>query len=96
MLLVKDPSMSSLYGLVQLLVVGLNSLIILGAWTIWMHRNDCVFNGAIPRLSRALNLAREEALLWSIAGAKGLCPCTQLRMMVRGSLVRSFISATVD
>ena len=51
---------------------GLNSLIILGAWTIWNHRNDCVFNGATPRLSMALNLAREEALLWSIAGAKGL------------------------
>ena len=31
-----------------------------------------VFNGATPRLSTALNLAREEALLWSIAGAKGL------------------------
>jgi hypothetical protein len=51
---------------------GLNSLIILGAWTIWKHRNDCVFDGAAPRLSTALNLAREEALLWSIAGAKEL------------------------
>jgi hypothetical protein len=23
---------------------GLNSLIILGAWSIWKHRNDCTFN----------------------------------------------------
>jgi hypothetical protein len=53
---------------------GLNSLIILRAWTIWKHRNDYVFNGATPRLSTTLNLAREEAHLWSMAGAKGLSP----------------------
>jgi len=51
---------------------GLNSIIILGAWTIWRHRNDCVFNGASPRLGTALVLAKEEALLWSLARAKGL------------------------
>lgn len=27
---------------------GLNSLIMQGSWTIWRHRNDCVFNGATP------------------------------------------------
>jgi hypothetical protein len=53
---------------------GPNSLIILGAWTIWKHQNDCVFNGCVPRLSTALNLAQEKALLWSLAGAKGLSP----------------------
>ena len=51
---------------------GLNSLIILGAWTIWRLRNDCVFNGAAPSIPVALARAREEAHLWSLAGAKGL------------------------
>jgi hypothetical protein len=50
---------------------GLNSLIILGAWSIWRHRNDCVFNGIVPNVNVALRLAREEAFCWSLAGAKG-------------------------
>ena len=32
---------------------GLKSLIILGAWTLWNHRNNCVFDGASPNLARA-------------------------------------------
>jgi hypothetical protein len=51
---------------------GLNTLIILGAWTVWKHRNDCVFNGKSPHLSTALSLAGDEIWRWSIAGAKGL------------------------
>jgi len=35
-------------------------------------RNDCVFNGAAPSIPVALARAREEAHLWSLAGAKGL------------------------
>jgi hypothetical protein len=50
---------------------GLNSLIILGAWSIWRHRNDCVFNDIVPNMNVALRLAREEAFCWSLAGAKG-------------------------
>ncbi|RCV43241.1 hypothetical protein SETIT_9G278900v2 [Setaria italica] len=51
---------------------GLNSLIILGAWTIWRHRNDCVSNGAAPSIGTARILARHEAQFWSVAEAKGL------------------------
>jgi hypothetical protein len=50
----------------------LNSLFLLGAWTLWRHRNDCVFNGVSPRLSTALAMAREEAWAWCMAGARGL------------------------
>jgi hypothetical protein len=51
---------------------GLNSLIILEAWTLWRHRNDCVFNGAAPRLGTALAMAGEQLVTWNMAGAKGL------------------------
>jgi hypothetical protein len=51
---------------------GLNSLIILGAWTLWRHRNDCVFNGATPRLATALVMAGEQIVAWNMARAKGL------------------------
>jgi hypothetical protein len=53
---------------------GFNTLVMLGAWVLWKHRNSCVFNGAVPSVPAALLVAREEALLWSMAGAKGLSP----------------------
>jgi len=49
----------------------LNSLIILGAWTIWNHRNRCVFYGTPPNLAGALLLASEEQHYWSLAKAQG-------------------------
>jgi hypothetical protein len=51
---------------------GLNSLIILGTWILWKHRNDIVFNRATPHLSTALSIAGEEVWCWSKASAKGL------------------------
>jgi len=54
---------------------GFNSLITLGAWILWKHRNTCVFwwvcSGA-PNLQRALQEFKDERQLWLAAGAKGL------------------------
>jgi len=60
-------------GLIQ---KGLNSLIVLGAWTLWNHRNRCIFYGITPNLGGALTLAGEERQLWNLAGAKGLSSLT--------------------
>jgi len=59
-------------GVPNALEKGLNSLVILGAWTLWRHRNDCVFNGAVPRVSTAIAMAKDEAWAWCMAGAKDL------------------------
>ncbi|GJN06809.1 hypothetical protein PR202_ga24574 [Eleusine coracana subsp. coracana] len=55
---------------------GLNSLVALGAWILWRHRNDCVFNGTSPNFVAALTLAGEEAWLWSKAGVAALVQLT--------------------
>ena len=55
---------------------GLNSIIILGAWVLWKHRNDCVFNGKSLNLSTALVMAGEETRWWDMAGAKDLALLT--------------------
>ena len=51
---------------------GLNTLIILGSWILWKARNDNVFNEVSPRVDRAILLAKEEADLWMLSGAKRL------------------------
>jgi hypothetical protein len=51
---------------------GINSLIILGSWTLWNHRNRCVFVGEAPSMTRALMLVAEDHKIWSLAGARGL------------------------
>ena len=65
---VADPGDPTYKGLSK----GLNSLIILGAWAIWNHRNRCVFNGEQPCSSMVINWVKEESHNWCRAGASGL------------------------
>ena len=51
---------------------GVNSIIILGAWLVWKHRNYCVFDGGSPDLSRVISSFREAAQQWFVAGAQGV------------------------
>jgi len=51
---------------------GFNSLVMLGAWILWKHRNACVFDGSAPCLQVAQQAYRDEFHLWQVAGAKGL------------------------
>lgn len=50
---------------------GLNTLIILGAWTMWKHRNECL-QRSFPLLSTTLSWPGGEIWNWGVAGAKGL------------------------
>lgn len=55
---------------------GFNTLVALGAWILWTHRNACLFDGAAPSMARALDTAGDERRLWEIAGARGLTSLT--------------------
>jgi hypothetical protein len=48
---------------------GINSLIILGAWTLWKH---LAFFMLTPNLAVGLAQAAEERKMWELAGAKGV------------------------
>lgn len=50
---------------------GLNSLIILGAWCLWIQRNRTVFEGE-SSLSRILRIFLDECTSWAMAGAEEL------------------------
>jgi hypothetical protein len=51
---------------------GVNSLIILGAWVLWKHRNGCVFDGVAPSVITIMRILKEEHTLWCLAGARKL------------------------
>jgi hypothetical protein len=57
---------------------GLNSLIIVGAWTLWRHHSDCVFNGSTPRTATTLVREGEQIIAWKMAGTKGLAMIPEL------------------
>jgi hypothetical protein len=59
-------------GVNGIICKGLDSLIILGAWMIWKHRNRAVFDGEAPNLSLLLEQTEEERKSWEFAGTKGL------------------------
>ena len=42
---------------------GVNSLIILGAWMIWKHRNACVFEGVAPSVNTIVRELKDELSL---------------------------------
>jgi hypothetical protein len=49
-----------------------STLVILGAWCIWRHRNECVFYGVPPSVASSMSLVEDECSLWCLACAKGL------------------------
>jgi hypothetical protein len=51
---------------------GFNTAVILGAWTLWNHRNRYVFDGATPSLPSAQHFFKEETRLSCFAGARKL------------------------
>lgn len=62
------PGWANLYPRDSILI----SLVTLGAWSLWKHRNRCVFDKCNPSAAVVLAAAREELTGWRMAGAKAL------------------------
>lgn len=50
--------------------MGVNTLTILGAWTLWKIRNECVFEGHCANIRATLFRAKEEKEMWVLAGSR--------------------------
>jgi hypothetical protein len=50
----------------------LNSVIIQGAWCIWLIRNKAIFDAVNPSISSVKRLILDELICWDKAGAKHL------------------------
>jgi len=51
---------------------GFNSLVILVAWWLWKHRNECVFDSVSPSCQRIIRDIKDDATRWCLAGASRL------------------------
>jgi hypothetical protein len=51
---------------------GFNSVIILGAWCLWLHRNRVIFHEESPSSAKVLRSFLVELACWVLAGAKQL------------------------
>jgi hypothetical protein len=70
-----EKNFADWWGKVSLRVIkarkkGFNSLIILGAWCLWLQRNRAVFHGESPSLHRIFRCFSDECVCWASAGAK--------------------------
>lgn len=50
----------------------LTPFLFLDVWTIWKHRNRCVFDGITPDVSRFVSAINEDLHQWSFAGGRGV------------------------
>jgi hypothetical protein len=51
---------------------GMNNVIILGAWCLWIHRNKAILNRENPSLSTIRCAFLDELVCWNKAGDKHL------------------------
>jgi hypothetical protein len=49
-----------------------NSLVSLISWSLWKHRNACVFDSLSSAVTGIIVDIRRKATLWCMTGAKGL------------------------
>jgi len=58
---------------------GLRSLVILVCWSIWRERNAWIFDGKEKAINRVITEIKDEAALWTTAGAKHLASIVSVR-----------------
>jgi hypothetical protein len=74
-----------------------NSIIILGAWCLWLHRNKAVFDGVRPSFQGIKSVFLDEFESWRLAGARHLeafrswCCNFQIKGSIGGLVKRSCV-----